>query len=69
MEWIEFLVLFIAIGGTLMLAGVWIGAAMGITGLIGITVLDGFDQWQVLGDILWNTSNSFTLVAIPLFIL
>lgn len=52
-----------------MLAGVWIGAAMGITGLIGITVLDGFDQWQVLGDILWNTSNSFTLVAIPLFIL
>ena len=25
--------------------------------------------WPTLGDIVWNTTNSFTLVAVPLFVL
>jgi len=69
MEWYIALGLYAAVGAGLLIGGVWIGAVMGITGLVGITVLEGTDLWQVLGDVLWNTSNSFTLVAIPLFIL
>ena len=42
---------------------------MGLVGIVGITVLRGTQLWPSLGDIIWNTANSFTLVAIPLFVL
>lgn len=49
--------------------GVGIGSAMGLVGLLGITWLSGARLWPTIGDIVWNTANSFTLVAVPLFIL
>ena len=42
---------------------------MGLVGIAGITLLRGTQLWPSLGDIIWNTANSFTLVAIPLFVL
>ncbi|MBM3570722.1 MAG: TRAP transporter large permease, partial [Alphaproteobacteria bacterium] len=50
-------------------AGVAIGSAMGLIGLIGISMVGGTRLWPTLGDIVWNTANSFTLVAVPLFVL
>ena len=44
-------------------------AAMGFVGILGITLLSGTLLWPSLGDLIWNTTNSFTLVSIPLFVL
>ena len=41
----------------------------GIVGILGITLVSGTLLWTTLGDIVWNTTNSFTLVAVPLFVL
>jgi len=49
--------------------GVLIGTAIGIVGILGITLASGTRLWPSLGDIVWNTTTSFTLVAIPLFVL
>lgn len=49
--------------------GVAIGSVMGIVGALGVTLLAGTRLWPTLGDIVWNTANSFTLVAVPLFVL
>lgn len=53
----------------LLLGGVGIGAAIGLVGIIGITLVSGTRLWLSLGDIVWNTTNTFTLVSIPLFVL
>jgi tripartite ATP-independent transporter DctM subunit len=49
--------------------GVLIGTTIGIVGILGITLASGTRLWPSLGDIVWNTTTSFTLVAIPLFVL
>ena len=53
----------------LLVFGVAIGTAMGLVGILGITLIGGVQLWSTLGDIVWNTTNSFTLVAVPLFVL
>jgi len=65
-EWALFLYAIMIV--SLLVGGVWIGTTMGLTGLIGISLLEGTSLWQSIGDILWNTSNSFTLTAVPLFV-
>ncbi len=52
-----------------LLGGVGIGVAIGLVGVIGITLVSGTQLWLSLGDIVWNTTNTFTLVSIPLFVL
>ena len=52
-----------------LLGGVAIGAAMGLVGIVAVTAMSGTSLWITFGDVLWNTSNSFTLVAVPLFVL
>jgi tripartite ATP-independent transporter DctM subunit len=49
--------------------GVGIGATMGLVGIMGISLISGTRLWPTIGDIVWNTANSFTLVAVPLFVL
>jgi len=49
--------------------GVAIGAAMGLVGIVGVTLASGAQLWPTFGDVLWNTTNSFTLIAVPLFVL
>lgn len=53
----------------LLLGGVSIGAAIGLVGVLGITLVSGTQLWLSLADIVWNTTNTFTLVSIPLFVL
>lgn len=52
-----------------LLGGVGIGAAIGLVGIVGITLASGTQLWLSIGDIVWNTTNTFTLVSIPLFVL
>lgn len=62
----------LAIYGFLLFAllffGVAIGSVMGFVGIVGITIVGGTRFWLTIGDIAWNTLDSFTLVAVPLFV-
>lgn len=69
MPWTEVLTLY----GILLLAtlamGASIGAAMGFVGIVGISLVSGTMLWPTFGDIVFNTTTNFSLVAIPLFVL
>jgi len=49
--------------------GVGIGTAMGLVGIVGLVLMSGTQLWPSLGDIVFNTLTSFTLVSVPLFLL
>ena len=51
----------------LLLGGMWVAVALGITGIVGILIIDPY-MLRSLEIILWNNINSFTLAAVPLFI-
>lgn len=69
MSWELSLLILAALMAVTIALGVPVAAAMGLVGIAGITLLRGTQLWPSLGDIIWNTANSFTLVAIPLFVL
>lgn len=46
-----------------------IAIALGLVAIAGVVVRSGWSLMPTVGDILWNQGNSFTLVAIPMFIL
>jgi len=54
----------------LLLGGVWVAAALGLAGAVGLTQLLSFDRMiSVVGKMAWQQGTSFVLVALPLFIL
>jgi C4-dicarboxylate transporter, DctM subunit len=53
----------------LLLGGMWVPFAIGVSGLLAIYLSDGLIGLHALGLVTWGTTNSFTLTAIPLFIL
>jgi len=69
MSWEAMLALYLAMLFGLIAIGCPIGVALGITGLTGIFINHGTALLPTVGDILWNSGNSFILVAIPMFIL
>lgn len=69
MGWVEALVLYGALIGVFLVFGALIGTAIGVVGVLGVTLSSGTRLWPTFGDIIWNTATSFTLVAIPLFVL
>ena len=69
MSWETTILIYGAVLALSLTAGVAIGSAMGLVGLVGISLIGGTRLWPTVGDIVWNTANSFTLVAVPLFVL
>lgn len=69
MSWDVSLLVYIALLGVMISIGVPMALAMGLTGIVGLTLLHGTLLWPSLGDVVWNSTNSFTLVAVPLFVL
>ncbi len=66
----------LAIGGLLslailglMLAGVRIAIALGVVGIIGLYVLLPKPQLLTIAERAWSSVNSFTLTAVPMFVL
>lgn len=53
----------------LLVFGAGIGSVMGLVGILAVVLASGVNLWPTFGDIVWNTTNSFTLVAVPLFVL
>lgn len=69
MDWSVTLLLYGALIGIFLFGGALIGATIGIVGIVGVTLASGTRLWPTFGDIVWNTATSFTLIAIPLFVL
>lgn len=69
MNWVEAAALY----GLVLLAtltfGVSIGAALGCVGVLGVVLMSGSRLMPTIGDVVWNTTDSFTLTAVPLFVL
>ena len=53
----------------LILGGMWVQFAVAAAALFYIVLLEGFQGWRALGLVSWGAANSFTLAAIPLFVL
>ncbi|QHE87356.1 TRAP transporter large permease [Hydrogenophaga sp. BPS33] len=49
--------------------GVYVGAALGLLGLLAGFGLSDRPFWNSIGDMLWAPSNNFVLVSVPLFLL
>lgn len=69
MSWQLALAIYSVLLTATIVGGVAVGNAMGLVGIVGITMLGGTLLWPSLGDIVWNNVNSFTLTAVPLFVL
>ncbi|AMJ59413.1 TRAP transporter large permease [Bosea sp. PAMC 26642] len=50
-------------------AGIYVGAALGVLGLIIGFAFSDRPFWTFIGQTVWNPSSSFVLVAVPLFLL
>ena len=50
-------------------AGIYVGAALGVLGLIVGFAFSDRPFWTFIGQTVWNPSSSFVLVAVPLFLL
>ncbi len=53
----------------LIIGGMWVQFAVAGSGLFYIWLLKGFGGFKALGIVSWGAANSFTLAAIPLFVL
>lgn len=49
--------------------GIYVSVAMGLGGLLLAGMFADRPVWDILGYVPWNTTTSFTLVALPLFVL
>ena len=48
---------------------IWVGTSLFIVGITAFTLFTGVPSLTVLSNILWNNTNSSTMLALPLFIL
>lgn len=53
----------------LIMIGVPIAFALGVTALLGVAIMDGTSGLPALANITWGASSEFVLTAIPLFVL
>ncbi|KFF48534.1 C4-dicarboxylate ABC transporter [Gammaproteobacteria bacterium MFB021] len=53
----------------LIVGGLWVQFAVGAAALVYLWLMKGLAGWKALGLVSWGAANSFTLAAIPLFIL
>lgn len=54
---------------TFLLGGMWVSFAIGLAATAYLWAQGGFDALRAMGLVSWSSTNSFTLTAIPLFIL
>jgi tripartite ATP-independent transporter DctM subunit len=62
---VAFLVVLVVLFGL----GIYVAVAMGLGSLLLVTIFGDRTVWDIYGFIPWNTLTSFTLVALPLFVL
>ena len=52
----------------LLMGGEWIAFGLGAAGLFALFIHGGVVSFHPLGAVIWNSTNNFTLTAIPLFV-
>jgi C4-dicarboxylate transporter, DctM subunit len=53
----------------LLISGVWVGVALGLSGVVGLTQVLGLGRAiDIVGKVVWEQNTSFVLIAIPMFI-
>lgn len=63
------ILLTLAVTLVLLIAGVWVGVGLGVSGVVGLTQVLGWDRAiDIVGKVVWEQNTSFVLVAIPMFI-
>ena len=68
MEWNIGLILSSFILILLLIGGEWIAFGLGGAGIFALYLYGGAASFRPLGSVIWNSTNSFTLTAIPLFV-
>ncbi len=63
------ILLLLGVFGTFFAAGIYVGAALGVLGLLAGFAFSDRPFWLFLGQTAWGPSSSFVLVAVPLFLL
>ena len=69
MDWVTELIILMSILLFLLVIGLWIPVAIAVAGLSFLLLISGPESLHVLGTIAYNNVNSFTLTAVPLFVL
>lgn len=68
MSWVGVSLIMILALFVLLIPGVWICVALGVSGIVGLLISDNARYLTTLGTITWNTANNFVLSAVPLFL-
>ena len=68
MDWQIILLISLSSLFLLLVFGQWIAFALGAAGLLALFLQGGLLFFRPLGDVIWNSVNNFTLIAIPMFI-
>jgi len=63
------ILLLLGVFGTFFAAGIYVGAALGVLGLLAGFAFSDRPFWLFLGQTAWGPSSSFVFVAVPLFLL
>lgn len=59
----------LAVTLVLLVLGVWVGVGLGLSGVIGLMQVLGWERAvDIVGKVIWEQNTSFVLVAIPMFI-
>ncbi len=66
---ISAVLLLLGVFGGFFAAGIYVGAALGVLGLLAGFAFSDRPFWNFLGQTAWGPSSSFVLVAVPLFLL
>src|SRR3954464_13411564 len=69
MSWGVNFLIFTGILVVLLLGGMWVPFAILVSGLVALALADGLIGFNALDGVTWGSTNSFTLTAIPMFIL
>lgn len=62
------IILLVLIAGSLLI-GQWIAFALGATGIVIILLSKGFIGLSAINSIVWNTTNTYLFISVPLFLL
>jgi C4-dicarboxylate transporter DctM subunit len=68
MDWQTTLAISLLVLFALLVTGQWIALALGAAGVFSLYLQGGVRFLHPIGDVIWNSVNSFTLIAIPMFV-
>jgi C4-dicarboxylate transporter DctM subunit len=69
MSWELLSIILLAVMAVSLLIGQWIAFALGVAGIVVIVLSKGLLGLSTISSIVWNTTNSYLLISIPLFLL